>query len=86
MDWNRIEGNWSQFMAAAKSRWEKLTEDQLLVVAGRREWLAGSIQETYGITREASHRQIDQWQADQKPPTQGADETGERLAGRGDRR
>jgi uncharacterized protein YjbJ (UPF0337 family) len=85
MEWNRIEGNWTKFMAAAKSRWEKLTEEQLLVVAGRREWLAGSIQESYGITREASHRQIDQWQADQKL-TQGEDETGERLAGSADRK
>jgi uncharacterized protein YjbJ (UPF0337 family) len=85
MNWDRIEANWKQFLGTAKNKWEKLSEDQLLAIAGRREQLAGSIQQAYGITLEAAQRQIDQWLRDQKV-TQGADETGERMAGLADRK
>jgi len=83
ISWDRIESNWQHFVAAAKAKWDKIGEDQLQAIAGRRELLVGSIQEAYGITREASQRQIDQWQRDQKG-TQGEDERGERMAGPGD--
>lgn len=80
MDWDRIERNWTQFTATAKSRWEKLTEDELRTIGGRREALAASIKDAYGVTVEAARRQIDQWQGDQKM-AQGDDEKGERMAG-----
>lgn len=83
ISWNRIEGNWTQFVATAKAKWDKLSDEQLQAIAGRRESLAGSIEEAYGITREASQRQIDQWHRDQKDPP-GDDERGERLAVPGD--
>ena len=66
MNWDRIEGNWKQFKGTAKARWGKLTDDQLDVIAGKRDELAGRIQEAYGLTLEASKRQIDQWQSDQR--------------------
>ena len=66
MNWNRIESNWKHFVVTAKAKWDKLTDDQLQRIAGRRDELAGSIQEAYGITREASQRQIDQWQSDRR--------------------
>ena len=36
----------------------KLTDDQLDVIAGRRDQLAGQIQEAYGITKEEAEQQI----------------------------
>jgi uncharacterized protein YjbJ (UPF0337 family) len=41
MDWNRVEGNWKQLKGHVKEQWGKLTDDDLDVVAGRREQLAG---------------------------------------------
>lgn len=66
MNWERIEGNWERFRGTAKQRWGKLTEDQLDGVAGRRQQLAGSLEQAYGITGEAAERQVAQWQADQR--------------------
>jgi hypothetical protein len=43
-------------------QWGKLTDDQLDVVAGKRDSLAGKIQETYGITKEAAEKQLSEWQ------------------------
>ncbi len=58
MNWDRIEGNWKQFKGIAKQQWGKLTDDQLDVIAGKRDHLSGKIQETYGITR-GSNREAD---------------------------
>ena len=66
MNWDRIEGNWKQFKGNAKVQWGKLTDDQLDVVAGKRDSLAGKIQETYGITKEAAEKQLSEWQKGMK--------------------
>lgn len=62
MNWDRIQGDWKQLLGHAKERWGQLTDDDLDVVAGRREQLAGKIQERYGVAREVAHRQIAEWQ------------------------
>jgi len=61
MNWDRIEGNWKQFKGTAKAQWGKLTDDQLDVIAGKREHLVGKIQESYGITKEATEKQVNEW-------------------------
>lgn len=62
MNWDRIEGNWKQFKGQAQVRWGKLTNDHLDVVAGKREKLAGRIQEAYGVSRDDAERQIKDWE------------------------
>src|SRR5690349_15628471 len=54
MNWDRIEGNWKQFKGGVKQQWGKLTDSQIDTMAGKRDQLAGKIQETYGISREES--------------------------------
>jgi len=62
MNWDRIEGNWKQLTGKAKAQWGKLTDDDLDVINGRREELAGKIQERYGIARDEAESQVDSWQ------------------------
>jgi uncharacterized protein YjbJ (UPF0337 family) len=66
MNWDCIEGNWTQFKGSVKEQWGKLTDDQFDVIAGKRDQLAGKIQETYGITRDETEKQIAAWQERQK--------------------
>jgi uncharacterized protein YjbJ (UPF0337 family) len=66
MNWDRIEGNWKQFKGSAMQQWGRLTEDQLDVTAGKREKLVGKIQETYGISKEESEKQVSSWLMAQK--------------------
>jgi uncharacterized protein YjbJ (UPF0337 family) len=61
MNWDRIEGGWKQFKGVVKERWGKLTDDDLSVIEGRRDNLAGRIQERYGIARDEADREIDEW-------------------------
>jgi uncharacterized protein YjbJ (UPF0337 family) len=58
MDWNIVEGNWKQFKGKVKEQWGKLTDDNLDVIAGKRDQLLGKIQESYGITRDEAEKQI----------------------------
>ena len=57
-DW--LEGNWKQARGKIQERWGKLTDDELDVIAGRRDQLIGRIQELYGNTRDEVAREIDE--------------------------
>ncbi|MGA0610924.1 CsbD family protein [Caldimonas sp. KR1-144] len=62
MNWDRIEGNWKQLKGKALEQWGRLTNDDLDVVAGRRDLLAGKIQERYGVAKDEAERQISAWE------------------------
>ena len=62
MNWDRIEGNWKQVTGKAKVQWGKLTSDDFDVIAGRRDQLAGKIQERYGIAKDEAEKQITEWE------------------------
>src|SRR5665811_573819 len=66
MNWDRIEGNWKQLKGNVKQQWGKLTDDQLDVIAGKRDKLAGKIQESYGISKDEAEKQLTAWQDRQK--------------------
>ncbi len=62
MNWERISGNWTQWKGRIQERWGKLTQEQLDVIAGRREQLSGHIQEAYGLTQDEADRQLRNWE------------------------
>jgi uncharacterized protein YjbJ (UPF0337 family) len=70
MNWDRIEGNWKQLKGSVKVQWGKLTDDQLDVIAGKRGKLAGKIQETYGISKDETEKQLIDWQKRMKEAAQ----------------
>ena len=58
MNRDRLEGKWKQFSGSVRERWGRLTDDQLSVVAGRHDQVAGRYQEKYGVAREEGKRQL----------------------------
>lgn len=70
MNWDRIEGNWKQFQGNVKQQWGKLTDDQLNVIAGKRDHLTGKIQEMYGISNDETEKQVAEWQKRMKEISQ----------------
>jgi len=66
MNWERIEGNWTHFKGNAKRHWVKLSVEQLDVIAGKRDQLAGKIQEVYGVSKEIAEKQVSAWQSAQR--------------------
>jgi uncharacterized protein YjbJ (UPF0337 family) len=61
MNWDQVEGKWKQVKGSIKERWGKLTDDDLDVIAGRRDNLVGKLQERYGIAREEAQKQSEAW-------------------------
>jgi uncharacterized protein YjbJ (UPF0337 family) len=59
--WDQIEGGWKQFRGNVRNEWGKLTDDDLEQIRGKRDILAGKLQERYGIAKEEANRQIDTW-------------------------
>jgi uncharacterized protein YjbJ (UPF0337 family) len=62
MNQDRIEGRWKQLKGKVKEQWGKLTDDDLDVIAGRRDQLLGRIQQRHGLAREEADRQVGQWE------------------------
>jgi uncharacterized protein YjbJ (UPF0337 family) len=59
MNENILEGKWKQLRGSIRERWGELTDDELDQIAGKREKLAGLLQERYGYTQIEVDRQID---------------------------
>jgi uncharacterized protein YjbJ (UPF0337 family) len=63
MNWDQIEGNWTQVKGNIREKWGKLTDDDLDVVAGKRDQLIGKLQVRYGLEREELEKQLDEFQS-----------------------
>jgi len=66
MEWHRIQGSWKQYMGSARLQWGRISVDELDLIGGRRDTLAGQIQEVYGITKAEADRQVEFWRGQQK--------------------
>jgi uncharacterized protein YjbJ (UPF0337 family) len=61
MNWDQIQGNWAKAKGKVREQWGKLTDDDLTLINGKREELAGRLQERYGMEKERAEREIDNW-------------------------
>jgi len=73
MNWDRVQGEWKQLSAQVKSKWAKLTDDDLKDVGAKKDALVGKLQERYGVLRDEAEKQVDEWLA-KLPPRRGADD------------
>lgn len=53
-----LKGRWKQLTGEIKSRWGKLTDDDLKTLDGQREKLVGKLQERYGMARDAADKEV----------------------------
>lgn len=58
MNKDMLQGMWKQVRGDIKTKWGKLTDDELDQVAGHREKLLGLIQQKYGEKREAAEAEL----------------------------
>jgi uncharacterized protein YjbJ (UPF0337 family) len=66
MNRDRIVGNWKQLKGYIQYQWGRLTDDQLNVILGKRQTIAGKIQEIYGIVKDEERASKLMWQGSQK--------------------
>lgn len=61
MNWDQVQGKWKQMKGDIRTRWGKLTDDDLQLVGGEKDKLVGLIQERYGVKKDEAQRQVDDW-------------------------
>jgi uncharacterized protein YjbJ (UPF0337 family) len=61
MNTDQMSGKWKQMKGAARQHWGKLTDDDLEVIAGKRDALVGKLQERYGMAKEEAQKKTDEW-------------------------
>lgn len=62
MNEDRINGQWKQLAGKLKTKWGKLTDDDLKQAEGNSEYLVGKVQERYGIARDEAEKQVKEFQ------------------------
>ena len=62
MNEDRAQGNWKQLKGKVKEQWGKLTDDDLDVIAGKRDQLVGRIQERHGIAKDEAEREVESFE------------------------
>lgn len=63
MNWDQIQGKWLEYKGQVKQRWGKLTDNDLTVINGKREVLAGKLQKLSGNTKEQVEKEIADFEA-----------------------
>lgn len=63
MNEDKIQGQWKQLHGKLKAHWGKLTDDDLTEASGSTEYLAGKLQERYGIARDEAKKQIEEFES-----------------------
>lgn len=58
-----LKGKWKQVTGEVKSRWGKLTDDDIQTLDGEREKLVGKLQERYGLARDAAEKQVSEFES-----------------------
>jgi uncharacterized protein YjbJ (UPF0337 family) len=66
MNWEQIQGKWQDYKGQVKQRWGKLTDNDLTVIEGKREALAGKLLTSYGNTKEQVEKEIVAFEASVK--------------------
>ena len=59
MNWEKIEGDWDTLKGKVKEKWAKLTDDDVKLIAGKKDKLVGALKERYGHAKEAAEKEID---------------------------
>lgn len=61
MNWDDIEGQWKDVKGRLRSRWGRLTNDDLAIIGGQKDVLVVRIQRRYGLDRGDAEREVEGW-------------------------
>jgi uncharacterized protein YjbJ (UPF0337 family) len=61
MEWSHIASDWEQFKKRVGAKWEKLTDEDLAAIKGRRKRLEGKIRQRYGFAADHIRKDVDDW-------------------------
>ena len=59
MNWEQVQGQMKQVGGKLKEKWAKLTDDDLLLLKGKKDVFLGKLQERSGLAKEDASKQFD---------------------------
>jgi uncharacterized protein YjbJ (UPF0337 family) len=59
MNWDQVEGHWKEMRGKVREKWAKLTDDDLELIAGKKERLLGKLQIHYGKGKDDAEKELD---------------------------
>ena len=59
MNRDTLKGQWKQLEGAVKTKWGKLTDNDLTQISGQYDKVVGKLQERYGYQRERAEKELD---------------------------
>lgn len=59
MNWDTVGGEWQEIKGKLRTKWGKLTDDDLEVIKGRKEMLVGRLQKRYGYEKDRAESEIE---------------------------
>lgn len=67
MNWDQIAGNWKELKGKVKAKWGKLTDDDLMTIGGKKDQLAGILQQKYGYAKDQAEKELDAFTSSLEP-------------------
>lgn len=61
MNWDIVKGQWQQLKGKVRQKWAKLTDDDMELIAGKKDQLVGKLKERYGYEKDAAEREVDEF-------------------------
>ena len=64
MNTETMAGSWKELKGKIKEKWGKLTDDDLTVIEGKKDQLAGLIEKRYGYAKERAQKDVEAFYRD----------------------
>ena len=61
MNWDQIKGEWREAKGKLRSKWGKLTDDDLESIGGKKDVLIGRLQQRYGWKKDEAEKSLDDY-------------------------
>lgn len=61
MTWDQVQGQFKQVSGHIKSKWAKLTDDDIALLKGKKDIFLGKLQERTGLMKDEAEKQLDQF-------------------------
>ncbi len=61
MNWDQIEGQWKDLKGTVREKWAKFTDDDVELIAGKKDRFVGKLQERYGLEKDRAEVEIDEY-------------------------